>query len=60
MTPRGLNFDHRPATDRNLIAHPGTSLFLTKGKNVVLLGPPGAGKTHIAQGVGIKVAEAGH
>ncbi|WP_420898852.1 ATP-binding protein [Cryobacterium glaciale] len=38
----------------------GTSGFLTEGKNVVLLGPPGTGKTHLAVGIGIKAAKAGH
>lgn len=48
----------REASDRNLIAHLGTSIFLTEGKNTVLLGPPGTGKTHLA--IGIKAAKAGH
>lgn len=55
-----FNFDHQPSADRNLIAHLGTSMFLTEGKNVVLLGPPGTGKTHLAIGLGIKAAGAGH
>ena len=55
-----FNFDHQPTADRNLIAHLGTSVFLTEGKNVVLLGPPGTGKTHLAVGIGIKAAKAGH
>lgn len=38
----------------------GTSVFLTEAKNVVLLGPPGTGKTHLAVGIGIKAAKAGH
>ena len=55
-----FNFDHQPGADRNLIAHLGTSVFLTEGKNVVLLGPPGTGKTHLAIGLGIKAAKAGN
>lgn len=46
--------------DRNLIAHLGTGVFLTESKNVVLPGPPGTGKTHLAIGLGIKAAKAGH
>jgi DNA replication protein DnaC len=55
-----FNFDHQPTADRNLIAHLGTSVFLTEGKNIALLGPPGTGKTHLAVGIGIKAAKAGH
>ena len=35
-------------------------MFLTKAENVVLLGPPGTGKTHLAIGLGVKAAQAGH
>ncbi|MEO6473121.1 MAG: IS21-like element helper ATPase IstB [Aeromicrobium sp.] len=59
-TLEDFNFDHQAGADRNLIAHLGTGVFLTEGKNVVLLGPPGTGKTHLAIGLGIKAAKAGH
>jgi DNA replication protein DnaC len=55
-----FNFDHQPSADRNVLAHLGTGVFLTEGKNVVLLGPPGTGKTHIGIGLGIKAAQTGH
>lgn len=45
-TPKSLedfNFDHQPALNRDMIAHLGTSAFLAKASNVVLLGPPEAG-----------------
>ena len=53
-------FDHQPALRRDTIAHLATAVFLTKAENVVLLGPPGTGKTHLAIGLGIKAAQAGH
>jgi DNA replication protein DnaC len=40
-----FNFDHQPAFNRDMIAHLGTGAFLTKARNVVLLGPPGTGKS---------------
>jgi DNA replication protein DnaC len=54
-----FNFEHQPSTDPNLIAHLGTGVFLSEAKNVVLLGPPGTGKPHLAVGIGIKAAKAG-
>ena len=43
-----------------MIAHLGTGAYLAKASNVVLLGPPGTGKTHLAVGLGIKAAQTGH
>ena len=51
-----FNFDHQPALGRDVVAHLGTGAFLTKARNVVLLGPPGTGKTHLAIGLAIKAA----
>ena len=53
-------FDHQPGLKRDTIAHPATEVFLAKCENVVLLGTPGTGKTHLAVGLGIKAAQAGH
>ncbi|MGC4192937.1 MAG: IS21-like element helper ATPase IstB, partial [Thermomicrobiales bacterium] len=37
-----------------------TTAFVAKAENVVLLGPPGVGKTHLAVALGVKAAHAGH
>jgi len=34
--------------------------FVQRAENVILLGPPGVGKTHLAIALGVKAAEAGH
>src|SRR5215213_3273533 len=55
-----FNLDHLPSLRRDLLAHLATSTYVAKAENVILLGPPGIGKTHLAIGLGIKAAQAGH
>ena len=43
-----------------MIAHLGTLDFVTAKENVVFLGPPGTGKTHLATGLAIRACQAGH
>ena len=43
-----------------MIAHLGTLDFVTARENVVFLGPPGTGKTHLAIGLAIRACQAGH
>ena len=47
-------------TARQQIAALASGGFLTEARNVVLLGPPGTGKTHLATGLGIAAAHHGH
>ncbi len=55
-----FNFDHQPGAKRDTIAHLATGNYLQAASNVVLLGPPGTGKTHLAIGLGVKAAHHGH
>jgi DNA replication protein DnaC len=56
----GRDFDHARGLKRELIAHLGTLDFVTAKENVLLLGPPGTGKTHLATGLAIRGCQAGH
>ncbi len=46
--------------DKNVLDDLRTLRFLANGENVILLGPPGVGKTHIAIGLGIDAIRAGY
>jgi DNA replication protein DnaC len=59
-TLEDFNLDHLPSLRRDVLAHLATSTYVAKAENVVLLGPPGIGKTHLAIGLGVKAAHAGH
>ena len=41
-----FNFDHQPAADRAQLHRLAAGGYLGEAGNVVLLGPPGTGKTH--------------
>ena len=53
-----FDWDHQPAA-RQDIAALASGAFLAEARNVVLLGPPGTGKTHLATGLGIVAAHHG-
>jgi DNA replication protein DnaC len=55
-----FDFSALPSIDRRLIDELATGRFLSEGRNVVLQGPPGVGKSHLAVALGIVVAELGH
>jgi DNA replication protein DnaC len=54
-----FDFDAQPAA-RQQIAALTSGAFLAEARNIVLLGPPGTGKTHLATSLGVIAAHHGH
>lgn len=55
-----FDFSFQPSIDRKVLRDLSGLGFVERSENVVLLGPPGVGKTHLAIALAVKAAEAGH
>jgi DNA replication protein DnaC len=59
-TLEDFDFDHQRSLKREVIAHLGALDFVESKENVVFLGPPGTGKSHLAIGLSVRACQAGH
>jgi DNA replication protein DnaC len=55
-----FDFDFQPSLDRRQVRELAGLSFVERAHNVIILGPPGVGKTHLSIGLGIKAVEAGY
>jgi DNA replication protein DnaC len=55
-----FDLDAASGIDRSLLAELGTCRYLETETNVLLIGPPGVGKTHLATGLGHAAVQAGY
>jgi DNA replication protein DnaC len=55
-----FDFGYQPSIDRKQVQQLGSCHFIERGDNVLVLGPPDVGKTHLAVALGLKAIEAGY
>lgn len=56
----GYDFSAQPAVDKQQVRELATGRFIANGEAVVILGPPGVGKTHLSIGIGRAAITAGY
>jgi DNA replication protein DnaC len=54
-----FDFAFQPSLEKSRVAELASLGFLEKKENVLLLGPPGVGKTHLAIALGVKACQCG-
>ena len=55
-----FDFSYQPSIDKRQVTTLASCHYIEHGDNVIVLGPPGVGKTHLAVSLGLKAIEAGY
>lgn len=55
-----FDFSRQPSIEPTLISELASCRFIDQGKNVIFLGPPGVGKTHLASALGYEAIMKGY
>ena len=58
-TLEDIEYDFNKSINYQKIKELGTLEFMEKGENIIIIGPPGVGKSMIATGIGVNACKAG-
>ena len=59
-TLEGFDFSFNPTVKRSLVSNLATCIFIEKKEHVLIYGPAGVGKTHLAQALGHEACRRGY
>lgn len=59
-TLESFDFAYQPSIDAKRVKELAACRWVANGENILLLGPPGVGKTHLAVGLGIEAIRRGY
>lgn len=59
-TLESFDFAFQPSNDKKRIKELATCRYIANGENVIFLGPPGVGKTHLAVALGVEAVTEGY
>jgi DNA replication protein DnaC len=59
-TLENFDFTFQTSVKKQVLLHLASLRFVELGHNVIFLGPPGTGKTHLSIALGLKACQAGH
>lgn len=59
-TLEDFDFSYQRSVRKEIVSHLGALDFVEAKDNVIFLGPPGTGKSHLAIALGIRACQAGH
>jgi DNA replication protein DnaC len=59
-TLESFDFTYQTSVRKQVLLHLASMRFVELGHNVIFLGPPGTGKTHLSVALGLKACQAGY